>query len=220
MALHRATPGRHRKLKVDKGRSREVKQLLSVLILVAVIISLAVGGTFADWLEDDHGGYCFYAGEWEVCENEEGSRGWWSQLQPISQGFVTEVQVIGWLNNDISQDSCWLNFIVLDAVFPYGPPLDLNDMLEVLVVGGKTAEGKEYLGLSRLPRYSMRMALLIPSRHGEKSGIIQRQCRSVVFPGQRYPEVVSLARGNGAHRFRRQYRLKGMNCYSIYSLWC
>ncbi|UCH42968.1 MAG: hypothetical protein JSW16_00025 [Dehalococcoidales bacterium] len=141
MALQRAVP--------PVGESRKVKQLLSVLILAAVLSSLAIGGTFADWLEDDHGEYCFSAGEWEVCENEQGSRGWWSQLQseetgagPINSGFVTEAQVIGWLNDDISQDSCWLTPTVLNAVS--GPPITLDDAVEVLAVGGKDAEGKFY----------------------------------------------------------------------------
>ena len=53
-----------------------MKQILSVLILIAELVSLGVGGTFAHWVDDsDSGDYAFEAGEWQV--DLSGTIGFW-----------------------------------------------------------------------------------------------------------------------------------------------
>lgn len=84
-----------------------MKQVILFLVCIAALVSAAVGGVLADWVEDDFSGYSLEAGEWQPPDCD-GTRGFWKG--PGVQNWVGvdyESTIEGWLIA-IDSDSGWL----------------------------------------------------------------------------------------------------------------
>ncbi len=92
-----------------------MKQILSVLILIAALVSLGMGGTLAQWVDSQNGNYSFEAGEWQVAQS--GTIGFWKgpgALNAFSPNAEDDIE--SWLGQ-IDTDPGWLG------------PTDYNDMV-------------------------------------------------------------------------------------------
>lgn len=83
-----------------------MKQIASIIVLIAVVVSLGVGGTLADWVDRDHGNYHFQVGEWEV--GRDGTIGFWRGPGALNAFDPLAEDTIEFWLGEIDTASDWL----------------------------------------------------------------------------------------------------------------
>ena len=107
-----------------------MKQVLSALILIAVVASLLAGGTLARWIESDFGASSFEAGEWHVdCERTIGWYKNWDNHLHLYPNLEDDINYcLNAMNPPVTEwYSCWL----MPNMDVY-PAINTADMVELI----------------------------------------------------------------------------------------
>ncbi len=116
-----------------------MKQILLVLILIAALASLGVGGTLAAWVVSDTGDYSFEASLWDC--DWVGSHGWWKNWPNHLHLYPhLEDDINFWLNEMNNPLSEWYSDWLMPNMDTY-PDINVADMVLLIEQGeGPIAE--------------------------------------------------------------------------------